>query len=179
MCLTGKVVARAHLTYGPMDWDSNIFMGFWMATRTNFGPPLFENTTPIDPGDTDPNYLLDRDFADNAIKYIRVYNSLASQKPFLHTTERTPPTRLIRRPKTGSQNSKENLIRAGTRFGKKHLPRQKKLGVIPQNTKLTPRMLGVPAWDSLSADQKKLYSAGNGSLCCSPIFCRLQYWPGH
>jgi arylsulfatase len=34
--------------------------------------------------------------------------------------------------------------------------RQKKLGVIPANAELTPRPEGLPAWDSLSADEKKL-----------------------
>ena len=36
--------------------------------------------------------------------------------------------------------------------------RQKKLGVVPPNTKLTPRPKELPAWDSLSADQKKLFA---------------------
>ncbi len=36
--------------------------------------------------------------------------------------------------------------------------RQKKLGVIPPNTKLTDRSEGLPAWDSLNADQKRLYA---------------------
>ena len=35
---------------------------------------------------------------------------------------------------------------------------QKRLGVIPANTKLTPWPDTLPKWDSLSADQKKLYA---------------------
>ena len=31
-------------------------------------------------------------------------------------------------------------------------------GVVPQNAKLTPRPAGLPAWDSLTADQKRLYA---------------------
>ena len=38
------------------------------------------------------------------------------------------------------------------------LERQKKLGVVPQDTKLTVRSKGLPAWDSLNADQKRLYA---------------------
>jgi arylsulfatase A-like enzyme len=34
--------------------------------------------------------------------------------------------------------------------------RQKKMGVIPKTTRLTDRHDSLPAWDSLSADQKKL-----------------------
>jgi arylsulfatase len=35
---------------------------------------------------------------------------------------------------------------------------QKKLGVVPANAKLTPRPDSLPAWDSLNADQKRLYA---------------------
>ncbi len=35
--------------------------------------------------------------------------------------------------------------------------RQKKLGVVPENTKLTPRPAEIPAWDDMSADQKRLF----------------------
>jgi arylsulfatase len=38
------------------------------------------------------------------------------------------------------------------------LERQKKLGVVPADTKLTPRPKEIPAWDSLDADRKKLYA---------------------
>ena len=38
------------------------------------------------------------------------------------------------------------------------LARQKQLGVVPANAKLTPRPAGLPAWDSLNADQKRLYA---------------------
>jgi arylsulfatase len=38
------------------------------------------------------------------------------------------------------------------------LARQKRLGVVPPNTKLTERSAGLPAWDALNADQKRLYA---------------------
>jgi arylsulfatase len=38
------------------------------------------------------------------------------------------------------------------------LARQKALGVVPANAKLTERSAGIPAWESLNADQKKVYA---------------------
>ena len=38
------------------------------------------------------------------------------------------------------------------------LARQKKLGLPPADTQLTPRIPGVPAWNSLNAEQKQLYA---------------------
>jgi arylsulfatase len=38
------------------------------------------------------------------------------------------------------------------------LENQKKLGIIPADTKLTERIDEIPAWDSLNADEKRLYA---------------------
>ncbi len=43
-------------------------------------------------------------------------------------------------------------------YREKTLERQKKLGVVPQDTELTDRPELFPAWDSLSDTQKKLYA---------------------
>ena len=37
------------------------------------------------------------------------------------------------------------------------LERQKKLGVVPQDNEFTERPEGLPAWESLTDTQKKLY----------------------
>ena len=52
------------------------------------------------------------------------------------------------------------------------LARQKKLGVVPQDTKLTERSAGIPAWDSLDADQKKVARAHDGGLCGRTVLRR-------
>ncbi len=36
--------------------------------------------------------------------------------------------------------------------------RQKQLGIIPKDTKLTPRPDEIPAWDEQSEDEKKLFA---------------------
>src|SRR3546814_3261589 len=38
------------------------------------------------------------------------------------------------------------------------LARQKKLGIVPADTQLAPRPEGIPAWSSLSADERRLYA---------------------
>ena len=38
------------------------------------------------------------------------------------------------------------------------LERQKKLGVVPENAELSPMLEGVQKWDSLSADEKRLFA---------------------
>ena len=43
-------------------------------------------------------------------------------------------------------------------YRQKTFENQKRLGVVPANTVLTPRPKELPAWDSLTADQKRLYA---------------------
>src|SRR5438093_12576327 len=53
----------------------------------------------------------------------------------------------------------QRTIRHGLgRYRELTLEQQKKLGVVPADTKLTPRPASLPAWDSLNADQKRLYA---------------------
>jgi arylsulfatase len=44
------------------------------------------------------------------------------------------------------------------KFREEAFARQKKLGIIPADAKLTPRPAGLPAWESLNAGEKRLYA---------------------
>ena len=47
---------------------------------------------------------------------------------------------------------------AGYAYREQTFARQKQLGVIPDDAELSPRPDALPAWDSLSAEEKKLYA---------------------
>ena len=49
-------------------------------------------------------------------------------------------------------------MRAGTSTARQTFARQKKLGIIPENTKLADRPADIKAWDALSADEKRLFA---------------------
>ena len=74
------------------------------------------------------------------------------------TTRPVRPTRRTMRRRTGSRASRGNSIKAGTRCARRRFERQKRLGVVPANTKLTPRPQISPRGTSPSADQKPLYA---------------------
>ena len=73
--------------------------------------------------------------------------------------------------KNGSTKFKGKFDEGWDKYREQTLERQKKLGVVPKDTKLTARSKGLPAWDSLNADQKRLYArmmevfAGFGAHC--------------
>jgi arylsulfatase len=101
---------------------------------------------------------LDKDLADRAIQWISGHKSLKPNDPFMmlwasgsmHSPHHAPDEYIIRyRGKfdMGWDKAREMI-----------LERQKKLGVVPANTKLTKRIKEIPAWDSLGEQEKKLYA---------------------
>lgn len=148
---------------GPFDlWPTGLgfeyFYGFIGGDANQWRPALYENTTPLEPYLGKEDYILDGDMADKAIEYIRKQNSLAPDKPFFmyyctgtaHAPHHAPKEWIDKY--KGKFDQGWDAQRIAT------LARQKELGVVPQNTKLTERSEGIPAWDTLSPDQKKIYA---------------------
>jgi arylsulfatase len=148
---------------GPFDlWPTGLgfeyFYGFIGGDTDQWHPALFENTRPVHPPDHDPNYILDRDLADRAITWIREQKAVAPQKPFFCYYATGTAHAPHHAPKDWIAKFKGQFDQGWDKVREETLDRQKKLGVAPPDTKLTPRPKEIPAWDSLNADQKKLYA---------------------
>jgi arylsulfatase A-like enzyme len=150
-------------TSGPFDlWPVGLgfeyFYGFLGGDCNQWRPALFQNTQPIEPYIGKPDYILEKDLADNAVAYIRKHNSVSPQKPFFAYycpgTAHAPH----HAPKDWIAKYKGKFDQGWDKVREETYARQKQLGVIPQNTKLTPRNDEAPEWDKLSADQKKFYA---------------------
>jgi arylsulfatase len=148
---------------GPFDlWPNGLgfeyFYGFLGGDSDQWHPALYENTTPIEPYLGDPTYILDRDLADKAIAWMRMQHALAPTKPWLlyycTGTAHAPH----HAPKDWIAKYKGKFDQGWDKVREETLARQIKLGVVPPETKLTKRPEQLPAWDSLSADQKRLYA---------------------
>jgi arylsulfatase A-like enzyme len=147
---------------GPFDrWANGLgfdyFYGFNGGDMNQFQPVLYENHNLV-PAPTDPNYHLSADIADHAIAWMQNVKSIAPDRPFFlyvapaatHAPHQVPADWIAKL--TGKFDMGWDKYREET------LARQKKLGVVPPDTKLTERSAGLPAWDSLNADQKRLYA---------------------
>ena len=148
---------------GPFDhWPTGMgfqrFYGFLGGDTNQFAPSLYDGTRPIEPPYNDPSYHLESDLADHAIAWIREQKSLAPNRPFFmhyatgaaHAPHSAPQEWLDRF--RGKFDQGWDAVRENT------LARQKALGVVPQDTRLTQRPDLIPAWESLSADQKLVYA---------------------
>ena len=150
----------------PIGMGFDYFYGFLGGETDQWTPFLFRNTTQIFPWREQPNYNLTTGMADDAIQYLKEQNAGAPDQPFFlyyvpggtHAPHQ-PPKEWIDKFK-GKFDAGWNVMR------EQIFENQKKLGVVPPNTELTPWPDGqaelggarLPRWDSLSADQKKLYA---------------------
>jgi arylsulfatase len=147
---------------GPFDrWANGLgfdyFYGFNAGDMNHYNPILYENRNLV-PASTDPDYYLTTDIADHAIAWVRRVKTIAPDRPFFlyvapgatHSPHQVPAEWI--EPYAGKFDAGWDAYREAT------LARQKALGLVPENTDLTVRSEGLPAWDSLNDDQKRLYS---------------------
>ncbi len=148
---------------GPFDqWPSGMgfdyFYGFLGGETDQWTPYLFQDHTQIFPWLNNPKYNLTTDTSDEAIKYMRQINAAAPNNPFFlyyaasgtHSPHQ-PTQEWIDKFKGKFDmgwNNLRDIIFAN----------QKRLGVIPQDAKLTEWPDSLPQWDTLDADAKKLFA---------------------
>jgi arylsulfatase A-like enzyme len=133
--------------------------GFHGNAMDHWHPEMFENTVAAYP-EKNATYHLSEDLAKRGIEYIQDHLAAAPENPFfmylafgachfpLHA-----PSDDIRRHKGKYDEGYEAVRQA--RFNK-----QKALGLIPKDTKLSPLNPAVKPWSEMSKDQKKLASRG-------------------
>jgi arylsulfatase A-like enzyme len=128
---------------------------FMAADVHQFVPVMWNDHTP------EPyrkSVHLDQDLADRAIEWITGHKSIKPDLPFMmlwasgsmHSPHHAPDSHI--------DKYKGKFDMGWDEARKMILAKQKKLGIIPQDTKLTERIEQIPAWDSLSDDEKSLYA---------------------
>jgi arylsulfatase A-like enzyme len=144
---------------GPFDlWPTGLgfeyFYGFIGGDTSQWAPAIFEGVKPIEPPHDDEDYFFEKDMADKAIERIRLLNALAPDKPWV--TYYAPGTAHAphHAPKDWIAKFKGQFDQGWDKVREETLARQKAQGVVPQDTQLTERSEGIPAWDSLDADHK-------------------------
>ena len=149
---------------GPFDqWPSGMgfdyFYGFMGGETNQWQPYLFRDHTQIYPWIGKPGYNLITDMADEAIKYMTELNAAAPEKPFFlyyvpgGTHAPHHPTK-----EWVDKISAMHLFDDGwNKLRETIIANQKKLGVIPPDTQLTPWPDLLPKWETLNADEKKMF----------------------
>lgn len=149
---------------GPFDrWPTGLgfeyFYGFQGGETSQWYPQLFRNTTPVEPPATpDEGYHLTEDITDDAIAWIERQKSIAPDKPFFIYFATGATHAPLHAPEEWIEKFDGQFDQGWDQVREETLARQKELGMVPENTKLTPRPKEIPGWDGLSDDAKRLYA---------------------
>jgi arylsulfatase len=142
----------------PLGMGFQYFYGFMGGETDQWTPYLFRNTTQIFPWKDDPKFNLVTGMADDAIDYLKQLNAAAPDKPFFlyyvpggtHAPHQPTPEWIAK--------FKGKFDMGWNELREQIFANQKRLGVIPPETQLTPWPDDLPKWDTLDADSKKLFA---------------------
>ncbi|HJY82935.1 MAG TPA: arylsulfatase [Candidatus Binatia bacterium] len=150
---------------GPFDlWPTGLgfeyFYGFLGGDSNQWHTAIYENTRPVEAEEQrgDHPVHFDQLMADHAIAWLRMQHAVAPNKPFF--VYYTPGTAHAphHAPKEWIAKFKGQFDQGWDKVREETYARQTQMGIIPTDAKLTPRPKEIPAWESLSADQKRLYA---------------------
>jgi arylsulfatase A-like enzyme len=149
--------------HGPFDrWPTGKGFGYWYGFQggesSQWHTPLFENTAPVEPPHDDPKWHFSEAMAEKTIGWIGQQKAAAPEKPFFiyfapgacHGPHHVHAE--------WADKYKGQFDHGWDRQREITLENQKKLALVPKNTKLTARPDSIPSWDSRSPDEKRLYA---------------------
>ena len=148
---------------GPFDqWPTGMgfeyFYGFMGGEADQHRPFLFRNTSQIFPWNENPDFNLTTGMADDAINHLKQLNAAAPDKPFFVYFAPGATHAPHQPPKEWIGKFKGKFDKGWNYMREEIIANQKRLGVIPPDTKLTPWPDDLKKWDELSADEKKLFA---------------------
>lgn len=145
------------LTRWPNFQGFDEFYGFMGGETNQWAPGIFHNQNRVESPD-DPDYHFMNDMATRAINWTRFQQSLTPDKPFfvyfapgaVHAPHHVP--------KSYIQKQKGRFDEGWDVIRQRIYEQQKKLGVIPADTKLAAKPPDIKDWADLSAKEKKLFA---------------------
>lgn len=141
---------------GPFDaWPTGgggfeYFYGFIGGEAHQWYPSIYEGTVPIEPEKTpEEGYHFMADMTDKAIGWIGQQKALIPDKPFFVYFAPGATHAPHHVPKDWADKYKGKFDHGWDKVREETFARQKKLGVIPADAKLTPRHKEIPSWDEM------------------------------
>ncbi len=147
---------------GPFDrWPTHSgfdkFYGFIGGETNQWAPAVHDGVARVETPN-DPNYHFTTDMTNQAIAWVKTQQSLTPDRPFFMYFAPGATHAPHHVPKEWIARYKGKFDQGWDRLREETLARQIRLGVVPAGTKLTPRPAEIPAWESFSSDQKRLFA---------------------
>jgi arylsulfatase len=147
---------------GPTDrWPTrqgfDKFYGFMGGETNQWAPLLYDGMTQVELP-KGPNYHFMTDMTNHAIDWMRSQKALTPDKPFFIYFAPGATHAPHHVPKEWIAKYKGKFDQGWDKIRDETLARQIKIGVVPVGTKLAPKPEAIKDWDTLSADEKKLFA---------------------
>ena len=146
---------------GPFDmWPSagggfEHFYGFIGGENNQWYPALYEGLSPVEPEKTpEEGYHLTEDLADHAIEWVRTQKALMPDKPFFMYFAPGATHAPHHVPLEWADKYKGRFAHGWDRQRELTYERQRELGVIGEDARLTARHAEIPAWDDMPEEMK-------------------------
>ena len=147
---------------GPFDrWPTrqgfDKFYGFLGGETNQWAPFLYDGTAVVELPN-DPNYHFMTDMTEKARAWIKYQKALTPDKPaFIYFAPgATHAPHHV--PKEWIAKWKGKFDQGWDKLREETLAQQIKMGVVPAGTKLAPKPPAIKDWDTLSADEKRLFA---------------------
>jgi len=148
---------------GPYDrWPTRsgfeTFYGFIGGETNQYSPLVYDGTAQVELPE-DPNYHFTTDMTNHALSWMKFQKALSPDKPFYmyYAPGATHAPHHV--PAEWRDKYKGKFDQGWDKVREETLARQIKMGIVPANTKLAPKHKDIKDWDTLSAEEKKLFTA--------------------
>ncbi len=147
---------------GPQDrWPTRSgfekFYGFLGGETNQYAPLVYDGVTQVEVP-RDSNYHFTTDMTNQAISWVRFQKAITPDKPFFIYFAPGATHAPHHVPKAWADKYKGKFDEGWDKVREETFARQKKLGIIPGNTMLAPKPSDIKNWESLSPDEKKLFT---------------------
>lgn len=147
---------------GPFDrWPTHSgfdkFYGFIGGETNQWDPAIYDGVTRVE-YPRRPDYHFTTDMTDQAVRWIKAQQSLTPERPFFVYFAPGATHAPHHVPRSFIEKYRGKFNQGWDRLREEKFARQKELGVVPANARLTPRPPEIKAWDDHTEVQKQLFS---------------------
>ena len=159
LTLASEYASGASKARWPLSRGFERFYGFLGGKTSQWSPTLVHDSHYITPPRRpEEGYHLNADLADHAIEYLTDLRTVAPDKPFFmyyclgagHAPHQVEPEWIAK--------YRGRFDQGWDVWREEVFARQLQMGIVPPGTTIAPRPEQVKAWDTLSADAKRLYA---------------------
>ena len=154
--------AAGPFDHWPMGWGFDHWWGFLTGASGQYDPVITQGNDTIGvPPERDADgklYYFPDDITDKSIEWLHAVRAQDTEKPWFlfYSTGATHAPHHVA--KEWADKYKGQFDDGWDAYREKTLARQKKLGIVPEDTELAARPDPYPAWEGLSDAEKKLYA---------------------